>query len=339
MGRAMDADDEPTPAPLIAERAESAKIPHPLIQYGRIAARKGSPLQSPPRPGYLRGVDFYSAAVFPSVIVTATAQFLEVHGRFPDIVSPERYSDKIFWAKFFRPLKVPETGNKLLTASFIPAEARDLVRCPPIVWQSRLPRVPRAGEIEPGTYYLKTNHGADRYRRVSYPIKDEEAEALDAEFARHLAKEYNWWRGEWWYNVFPRELLLEPAIGSAEYTTSWNFLVIAGEIELVIAYQKLGGGASRKSYFTPAFDPLPDQDDTPPAVTELPSAKARKRMSAAARAIGAPLGFVRVDFLLDDEDEPYLGELSFAPGNAVARLTDELDWKLGLAWDLSAEPS
>jgi hypothetical protein len=333
----MDTDDEHALAGGVAARAEAAALPHPLVQYGRMASLRESPLQRRPPPGHLRGIDHYSAAVFPSVMITAASQFSAVHQRFPDIVSPQRYSDKIFWAKFFRPLKVPETGNKLLTASFIPAGARDLVRCPPIVWHSGQARIPRAGEIEPGAYYLKANHGADRYRRVTYPISDAAAEALDAEFADYLARDYNWWRGEWWYNVFPRELLLEPAIGSAEYTTSWNFLVIAGAIELIIAYQKLADGASRKSYFSPTFGLLRQQDGTPPAVTELPSARARERMSAAAVAIGAPLRFVRVDFLLDDEDEPYLGELSFAPGNAVARLSDELDWKLGLAWDLGAE--
>lgn len=339
MGPEMDIDQLRRPAPGIGPESAGAAIPHPLIQYGRMAALGAPAFQSRPPQGYLRGIDHYSAAGFPTVIITATTQFYNVHQRFPNIVSPQRYSDKIFWAKFFRPLKVPETGNKLLTASFIPDDAKDLVRCPPIVWHSPTARVPRAGEIKPGTYYLKANLGADRYRRVTYPISDAEAEALDAEFAVYLANDYNWWRGEWWYNVFPRELLLEPAIGSAEFTTSWNFLVIAGEIELIIVYQKLGGGASRKSYFSPGFDPLPEQDGSPPAVIELPSAKARERMIAAARAIGAPLRFVRVDFLLDDDDEPYLGELSFAPGNAVARLSDELDLKLGLAWDLSLELS
>ncbi len=335
----MDADQRRGTAPGVLTKSRPAAVPNPLVQYGRMVATGAAPFGSRPPSGYQRGIDYYSAAILPTVIVSAAKQFHQAHGRFPDIISPQRYSDKIFWAKFFRTLKVPETGNKLLTASFIPDNARDLVRCAPIVWHSPKPRVPRAGEIEPGVYYLKANFGADRYRRVTYPMSDAEAEALDAEFAGHLVKDYNWWRGEWWYNLFARELLLEPAIGSAEFTTSWNYLVIGGEVELIIAYQKLADGASRKSYFTPAFEPLPQQDGSPAAVAELPSQRARERMRAAARAIGAPLRFVRVDFLLDDDDEPFLGELSFAPGNAVARLSDELDLRLGLAWDLSTEPA
>ena len=317
--------------------ARPAAIPHPLVQYGRLIATRAAPFKKLPPDGYRRGIDHFSASCIPTVIAVAAKQFLDVHRRFPDLISPKRYSDKIFWAKFFRLLKVPESGNKLLTSSFIPKDASDLVRCPPIVWHSPEARVPRAEEVEPGTYYLKANLGADRYRRVTYPITDAEADALDVEFALHIANGYNWWLGEWWYNVFRRELLLEQAIGSAEYPTSWNFLVIAGEVELIIVYQKLGGAAFRKSYLSPDYSALPEQDGSPAALFELPSQNARERMTAAARSIGSPLQFVRVDFLLDDDDRPYLGEVTFTPGNAVARLSDELDVKLGSLWDLNTE--
>ena len=317
--------------------AQPGEVAPPLLQYARMVASRAKPFRTRPEKGYARGIDVYTAAGISRVISTAAVQFYRAHRRFPNLIAPERYSDKIFWSKFFRQLKVPESGNKLLTASFIPDDAKDLVQCAPIVWHSRRPIVPRGNEVEPGIYYLKANFGADRYRRLIYPISDAEAEALDVEFAAHLANPYNWWRGEWWYNVFPRELLLERSIGSSEYPMSWNFLVIAGEVELIVAYRKLGNGAFEKTYLSPAFDPMPDRGEAPPAALELPSEKARSKMTAAARAIGSPLRFVRVDFLLDDDDQPYLGEVSFTPGNATARHTDELDLRLGRAWNLSSE--
>ena len=334
----MDAEPERAEASGTAG-ARLEAVPHPLVQYGRMIATRAAPFRKLPPDGYRRGIDHFSASSIPTVISVAAKQFHDVHRRYPDLVSPTRYSDKIFWAKFFRLLKVPEAGNKLLTSSFIPREASDLVRCPTIVWHSPEARIPRGNEVEPGTYYLKANLGADRYRRLTYPITSAEADALDAEFAGHIANGYNWWLGEWWYNVFRRELLLEQAIGTAEYTTSWNFLVIAGEVQQIIVYQKLGGGAFRKSYLSPDYSPLGEQDGSPAAIFELPSQKAQERMSAAARAIGAPLRFVRVDFLLDDDDQPWLGEVTFTPGNAVARLSDELDVKLGSMWDLNTEMS
>jgi hypothetical protein len=333
----MHAEHGRNPSDREMANVQRPAIAHPLIQYRHMIAALAASFHSQPPAGYRRGIDHYSAASFPAVLSVAANQFRDVHGRFPDLISPRRLSDKIFWSKFFRPLKVPESGNKLLTARFIPKNAKDLVRCPPVVWHSPRPRVPRAGDVEPGIYYLKANFGSDRFRRVSYPVSEAEAELLDAEFAGHLAKAHNWLRGEWWYHEFPRELLLELAVGTDRHTTSWNFLVIAGEIELIIVYQKLDAGNFRKSYLSPAFDPLPQQDGSSPAVFKLPSLNARKHMAAAARAIGAPLRFVRIDFLLDDEEQPYLGEVTFTPGNAVARLSDDLDANLGAAWDLSAE--
>lgn len=320
-----------------APNRQAPAVLHPARQLARLIATGAAPFRTMPPEGYQRGIDIYSAAVLPTVLAKAGNHFRGAHGRYPNILAPERYTDKIFWSKFFRPLKIPETGNKLMTASFIPDEAKKLVQSPAIVWHSTEARVPRSDEIEPGTYYLKVNFGSDRYRRVTYPISAAEADALEAEFAAHLTNDYNWWRGEWWYNIFPRELMLEQAVGSAEQTTSWNFLVIGGEIARASAYQKLDGGAVRKTHMSADFEPLPAHDDAEPAIFELPSVEARERMIAVARAIGGPLGFVRVDFLLDDDETPYLGEVTFTPGHGAIPIRDEMDFQLGALWDLSPE--
>ena len=318
--------------------AQTAAVSNPVDQFVRLLSARAAPLLSKPAEGYQRGIDFYSVADFPKVLATAGRQFRDSHGRYPNLIQPQRYTDKIFWSKFFRHMKVPETGNKLLTGRFIPEELRGSLQTPDIVWHSPEARVPSGDEVEPGTYYLKANLGSDRYRRVTYPITDTEAEALEKEFAPHLTRDYNWWRGEWWYHVFRRELLLERAIGSAEHSTSWNFLVIGGEIARIAVYQKLDGETVRKSHLSPRFEPLPGEEGTA-AMYQLPSAPALERMCIAARAIGAPLRFVRVDFLLDDDERPYLGEVTFTPGNAVASLPDAMDLELGSLWDLGKEPA
>ena len=309
---------------------------HPVLaQLAQLIAAGFAPFRKGPPSGYQRGIDFYSAGGFPWILHKTAEHFRLVHGRYPDLLDPQLLSDKLYLSKFFRPMKVPETGNKLLTASFIPEEARELVSCPEIVWHSRESRVPRSDEVAPGTYYLKTSHGCDMYRRLVYPITDEQAEALDREFGEYLKVRYGARGGEWWYNTFEPELLLEKAVGSAEVSTSFNYYVIAGEVVMLVPYQKLADGY-RKSYYTPDFTLL--AEDTPGHVefTE-PSETAKARMLEAAKKIGEPLRFVRVDFLLDDEEQLYLGEVTFTPGNALSRISDELDLKLGQAWDLRAE--
>jgi D-alanine-D-alanine ligase-like ATP-grasp enzyme len=62
-------------------------------------------------------------------------------------------------------------------------------------------------------------------------------------------------------------------------------------------------------------------------------------MMAAARAIGGPLHFVRIDFLLDDDETPYLGEVTFTPGHGAIPIRHEMDVQFGSLWDLRAELS
>lgn len=171
-------------SPSVAKTPEPvAKQAHPtVVQLARLMAKPDGPFTKRPRRGYSRGIDFYSASQLPLVVRAAADQFHGMLGRYPNILAPELLNDKIFASKFLRPFKIPETGNKLLTSSFIPAEANDLVSCAPVVWHSRTEPIPRGDEIGPGVYYLKTTHGCDMFRRVSYPLRDEQADALDAEF-------------------------------------------------------------------------------------------------------------------------------------------------------------
>ena len=306
-------------------------------QLARLIAAADSPFLVPPPAGYKRGIDFYTASSLVRVMATAATLFRKAHGRWPDILDPRNLSDKIFWSQFFRPLKVPEAGNKLMTGHFLTDEVRAAIDCPAVVWQSAEARVPRGGEVAPGAYYLKTSHGSNMFRRIVYPISDAEADALDAEFAQYLLKSYGMSHGEWWYNSFAPRLMLEQAVGSAEYTVTWNFYVIGGEVALAVAFHKTADG-QRKLYLTPDFEPSPGQ----PAGLALadfgePSAAVRATMLEAARAIGRPLGFVRVDFLLDDDQKPYLNEITFSPGAGLGRLPAGLDQELGRKWDLDAE--
>lgn len=297
-------------------------------------ATGGAPFLRQPPVGHARGIDFYPAAALIRVLRASAASFRKAHGRWPEIVDPETFTDKIFWSKFFRPMKVPQTGNKLETAHFIPDELRSVIACPEIVWHSKVPKVPRAGEVEPGDYYLKASHGSDMFRRVTYPVGDAEAEQLDALAARFLSTRFGLASGEWWYNSFAPEVLLEKAIGEGD-TVSWDYFAFGEEVPLLAAYQKTARGPL-KVYLTPDFKPVPGQTEHVLDFTE-PSESAKAIMLDVTRAIGKAFSFVRVDFLLGNDGKPWLGEVTFTPGNALTRRPPEQDLALGRMWDLAVD--
>jgi len=308
---------------------------HPTLrQLSRLMLEPSGPFTKLPGVGCQRGIDYYSAAHLPLVVRGVADRFFAVHGRYPNLHAPELLNDKIFASKFLRMFKIPESANKLLTASFIPPEAEPLVTCAPIAWHSRTEPIPRGNELEPGTYYLKSSHGCDMFQRIRYPLSDDQADALEERFRPVLGKRYGARNGNWWHNCFAPELLIEQAIGSEEFTTSLNYVVIGGNIVRLTAYQKLAVGY-RKTNFEPDWNPY-DNGTSEPAQFRMPSEAAKERMAKAAQLIAKDLGYVRVDFLLDDDDVPYLGELTFTPGNGLTVLAPEVDQQLGELWDWSA---
>ena len=118
------------------------------------------------RPGFSRGIDYYKFDALVQVLAVVLAVYRNTAGRYPDLLNPKLYSEKVSALKFLAPLKVPESGNKLLTASFLTPEARSTIRIPEVVWHSAEPILPMNGAMEDGDYYLKTNHGSGRCRRI-----------------------------------------------------------------------------------------------------------------------------------------------------------------------------
>src|SRR5213596_194630 len=107
--RSMPAD----PPVAMADRPDGAA--HPMVaQLCQLMADPSGPFSKRPKRGYLRGIDFYSAHNLLMILQSMGDAFHKTHGRYPDIVAPEMLSDKIFASKFLRPLKVPQSGNKLL---------------------------------------------------------------------------------------------------------------------------------------------------------------------------------------------------------------------------------
>jgi hypothetical protein len=197
--------------------------------------------------------------------------------------------------------------------------------------------LPGNDEILPGDYYFKASHGSGMTERVSFPLKEKERARLEAQALEWLACAYGLYDGEWWYNAFQKEILLEEAITDERDSTALMFHVFDGEIGLISFYKKgLSGVSADKSlWLDPYFNRLPYQDERVETIEGVfLAAETKSNLKMFASRIGKPFSYVRVDFLLDRKEKAFLGELTFSPNNALLRWPLELDLHLGKKWNL-----
>jgi len=156
-----------------------------------------SPFATRPAEGWLRGIDVYERQELIATLHRVLATYWKATGRFPDLVNPRLYSEKVTRAKFLASFKVPESGNKFLTASFLPPGLEDLVSLPEIVWRGNQPTLPADDSLPPGEYFLKASHGSRMVRRIRYPLESGLRRELESVSQRWLSRSFKLDQGEW----------------------------------------------------------------------------------------------------------------------------------------------
>lgn len=286
---------------------------------------------STPPEGYMRGVDFYSKNEMAWALGHAIYDYKIKFGRYPEIVSPKGFNEKVIWRKFFGLFKTPESGNKLATPQFIPPELKGILSCAEVVWRSREACAPRNHEVAPGVYYFKANFGCNMFTRVTYPINDRELRHLSSLASTWLRSRFGIEWGEWWYNTCTPEVMLEKSVCGDEDAVSWNFFVINGNIPMIGLFQKKSSGEECSTWLDHEFNELQLKSTLPPVRMSKPTSSAQLMMDWA-KKIAEPFSAVRVDFLLSSEDRPFLSELTFTPGNGMARRSPEVESLLSTSW-------
>lgn len=290
-----------------------------------------SPYKKSARTGYLRGIDFYAPRNFYSVLAIAMHHYKKAHGVYPNLVSPQGFSEKLFWFKFFGEVKVPETGNKLLTERFIPDHMRHLISCPQIVWHAKQATLPKNDEIPAGSYYLKANHGSNMVEKLQYPLNNQERAVLESACHQWLAYPYGIETGEWWYNSFEKEILIEKSVSSEEASIAWGFFVFSGEIGFVTMVKKTKT-ATKVNWLDKNFAMLPYQTDDYERIDDYQLPNNIEYAKNLCRQIGQSINFVRIDLLMDANENYYLGEMTFSPNNAMMLRPAEMEANLGNLW-------
>ena len=294
-----------------------------------------SPFATAPPEGYRRGIDHYSRQELIAALQNVLASYRRACGRYPDLARPRLYSEKVNHAKFFAPIKVPESGNKLLTGSLLPPPLGERVSVPEVVWHHDQPLLPANGALAAGVYYLKASHGSDMVRLIRYPLEPGQREALEASCQRWLSRPFGLEHGEWWYNAFPRRLLIEKSISSRIPSLSLLFYVLGGEVALITIFAKAlqRGEPNRRLLLDGRFVPLAEQDPVEKRLEDFQlSELLQRRCLEVARALACPFHAVRVDLMVGDDGRIFLNEVTFSPNNGLPFVGRDLDLQLGQLW-------
>ncbi len=313
----------------------SASYMEAARQIFALQSDRGSPFHAAVPAGHKRGIDFYSAASLLRVLARAVHFFNEAHGHYPNLLEPRTFTEKVFWRKFLAVTKVPESGNKLRTASFIPDELKGKVRVPEVVWRSAEAKLPGNDRIAPGWYFLKANHGCGYVRRVRYPLAPDTVRRLETTAAHWLTLPYGIADGEWWYSTFAKEIFLERSLSAGRNLLAWDFYVINGAIAFIMVNMKVDG-ATLSTWLDEDMNVLPYQNLKLQRVGDFEKLGNYAEVREAALRIGARCNAVRVDLYVPPEGGIYLGEMTFSPGNALGRRPPEFDRQLGDMWKVLA---
>ena len=287
------------------------------------------------KPGHARGIDTYTDDQLPKIITNILLIYRSKGTRFPNLLKPELYSEKLSALKLLAWLPVPESGNKLLTQRFRPPEMASMVKVPRILWQSPEPRLPPNGSLPDGEYYLKSNHGSGWCKRIRFPLAPETRAALEQEAAHWLTLSYNMGLGEWWYNVFRREIFIEECVTRRNPSAVMLFYVFRGRTGIISIDEKLMDGTNRTrvSLYDPSFNLLQNQPDSVGRVEGFDvSDELKSRARTVAEAIGKSHEALRVDLLPSESGELYLNEITVCSNSGFPLSRRDREVAMGEMW-------
>ncbi len=256
-----------------------------------------------------------------------------VHGRFPNLVNPVLFNDKVLYRRLFdrRPV-LSRIADKAAVRGFV--ESRLGPRLLPELYCLTANPAAIPFDALPDSFVVKPTHGSGWVRLVADKSRLDRA-ALIATCQGWLKRSYYEENREWIYkNIEPR-ILVEEFIrdGGGGAPTDYKFYVFDGRVDLVQVHADRFTD-HRARLYTPAWQKLDALLDLEDIVGDLPRPANLDAMIAAAEALGSGLDFIRADFY-DTGTRVVFGELTPYPSGGHERYRpQEFDRWLGGRWKM-----
>jgi hypothetical protein len=267
-------------------------------------------------------------------IVTVMLGYRRRLGRWPNLIRPRRYTEKMQVAKLtWRDPMMTLLVDKSEVRAHIARVLGPEWVTPSLFVGTALP--PREERNWPVPYVIKANHRSRANIFVRKP-EDIDWDRTERLVTRWLTTRHGTGRAEWAYQDVPPQVLVEPLMSSrSSVPFDYNFWTFGGKVHFVIiAWDRVPKpGKSKIAAVNVHWERLPFVTTGRPGALELPPRpSAFDRMVAAAETLATGFPAVRVD-LYDHEDHPRFGEMTFYCGSGLDKFhPPEYDRIVGDMW-------
>lgn len=265
--------------------------------------------------------------------------FRRWHGRFPRIVSPRSFNEKVLWRMLFDRRELLRTAADKLAARRHAGEILGHDLLPELYFVTDRPETIPFDTL-PDRFVVKATHGCNWVHLVT----DKQLESYPAIVDRCRA----WLRSnyfhacrEWAYKTITPRILVEEFLGDANGVPpmDFKFLVFDGRVRF-IQVDKGRFADHRRSFFDPDWRRLEMRYGRWDLIeTEIRPPSRLADMIAAAERLGRGIDFLRADFY-DLGERIVFGEITMTPGAGLSLFTPaSFDYEVGRYWRLPRRAS
>lgn len=255
--------------------------------------------------------------------------YLEIHhamasqvGRYPDLVNPTEFNDKIQWLKLFdQRAETIRLADKVAVREWV-AERIGPDYLIPVLKITEHPRHLDRTELGRPPYVIKASHDSGSAQIV---MNDDDAtwQRVTRRLSADLRRHYGTWNSEWPYRYVQPQVIVEKFIGAHGVPpVDYKFNCVNGEVALVRVFWDRGqvpkvstvyeDGTAAHIQVNPSYEHQ-EAYELPANWTEL---------CALARRLSEGIPFVRVD-LYSTGERIYFGEMTFLPQGGLYRGGDQ----------------
>lgn len=270
-------------------------------------------------------------------IFRVLARYRRAHGRYPNILSPSRFTEKMQWRKLFdRDPFFEVLCDKLACRDHIEARLGPGLQ-PELLWKGEDPAaIPFERFVAP--YVVKCTHGSGMNILVEDP-GTVDRNSVRSRIARWQTYNHGARADEPGYANLTGRILVEAMLTEPDgaLPVEYKFLLFDGRVALIFLRINADAQSHANLFLRADWSPVAVRFDAPLHPGPLPARPDNlDAMLAMAERLGAGFDHIRIDFLVS-RGKIHVGELTvYSFGGMVPADPDAFDLELGQAWRIKA---